>query len=131
MNKKDVEKRINELVEKTTYYAKKYYEEDKPEISDFEYDMLMLELRELERQYPEFVKKESYTQHVGGNVKSGFSKVEHEIPLLSMQDIFNLDEIKESNRLLHLDPLKKYLSAIMIFTSFGRSRLVCSLIKYL
>ena len=95
MNKKDVEKRINELVEKTTYYAKKYYEEDKPEISDFEYDMLMLELRELERQFPEFVKKESYTQHVGGNVKSGFSKVEHEIPLLSMQDIFNLEEIKE------------------------------------
>ena len=95
MNKKQAEQRINELVEKTTYYAKKYYEEDKPEISDFEYDMMMLELRELERQFPEFVKKESYTQHVGGNVKSGFSKVEHEVPLLSMQDIFNLDEIKE------------------------------------
>ena len=95
MNKSDAEKRINELVEKTSYYAKKYYEEDKPEISDFEYDMMMLELRGLEKEFPELVKKESYTQHVGGNVKSGFSKVEHEVPLLSMQDIFSLEEIKE------------------------------------
>lgn len=95
MNKKDAEKRINELVEKTTYYAKKYYEEDNPKISDFEYDMLMLELRDLERQFPDLIKKESYTQHVGGNVKTGFSKVEHEIPLLSMQDIFSLEEIEE------------------------------------
>ena len=95
MNKSDAEKRINELVEKTSYYAKKYYEEDKPEISDFEYDMMMLELRDLENRFPELVKKESYTQHVGGNVKSGFSKVEHEVPLLSMQDIFSLEEIKE------------------------------------
>jgi DNA ligase (NAD+) len=70
MNKSEAEKRINELVEKTSYYAKKYYEDDKPEISDFEYDMLMLELRDLEKKFPEFVKKESYTQHVGGNVKS-------------------------------------------------------------
>ena len=70
MNKSEAEKRINELVEKTSYYAKKYNEEDKPEISDFEYDMLMLELRDLEKKFPEFVKKESYTQHVGGNVKS-------------------------------------------------------------
>lgn len=95
MNKKDAEKRIDELVDKTTYYAKKYYEEDNPEISDFEYDMLMLELRDLERQFPDLIKKESYTQHVGGNVKTGFSKVEHEIPLLSMQDIFSLEEIEE------------------------------------
>ena len=95
MNKQQAKKRIEELVEKTTYYAKKYYDEDKPEISDFEYDMLMLELRDLENRYPEFVKKESYTQHVGGTVKSGFNKVEHEVPLLSMQDIFNIEEIKD------------------------------------
>ena len=55
----------------------------------------MLELRDLERQFPDLIKKESYTQHVGGNVKTGFSKVEHEIPLLSMQDIFSLEEIEE------------------------------------
>ena len=95
MNKKEAQKRMDELVEKTSYYAKKYYEEDKPEISDFEYDMMMLELKDLEKNFPELIKKESYTQHVGGNVKSGFSKVEHEIPLLSMQDIFSIEEIEE------------------------------------
>ena len=47
MNKKQAEKRIQELREKTEYYAKKYYDDDKPEISDFEYDMLMVELRSL------------------------------------------------------------------------------------
>ncbi len=95
MNKKEAQKRIKELVEKTTYYAKKYYDDDKPEISDFEYDMMMIELRNLEKEFPEFIEKESYTQHVGGNVKSNFQKVEHEVPLLSMQDIFSIDEIKE------------------------------------
>ena len=95
MNKKEAQKRMDELVEKTSYYAKKYYEDDKPEISDFEYDMMMLELKDLEKNFPELVKKESYTQHVGGNVKAGFSKVEHEIPLLSMQDIFSIEEIEE------------------------------------
>ena len=54
MNKKQAEKRIQELREKTEYYAKKYYDDDKPEISDFEYDMLMVELRNLEKDFPEF-----------------------------------------------------------------------------
>ena len=70
MNKKQAEKRVKELRKKVEYYAKKYYDEDNPEISDFEYDMLMLELKELEKKYPEFIQKESYTQHVGGTVKS-------------------------------------------------------------
>ena len=95
MNKTQAEKRIKELVERTSYYATKYYDEDKPEISDFEYDMLMVELRNLEKAYPDLIQKQSMTQHVGGNVKSGFGKIEHEIPLLSMQDIFNLEEIEE------------------------------------
>ena len=95
MEKAEAKKRIEELVEKTSYYAGKYYDEDKPEISDYEYDMLMQELKELEKAYPEFVSEKSYTQHVGGTVKSGFNKVEHEVPLLSMQDIFNIEEIEE------------------------------------
>ena len=95
MDKSKAEKRIEELRKETEYYAQKYYDEDKPEISDFEYDMLMLELRNLEKEYPEFKSKESLTEKVGGKAKEGFKKVEHKIPLLSMQDIFNLDEIKE------------------------------------
>ena len=93
LDKNQAKKRIKELRELTDYYAQKYYDEDNPEISDFEYDMLMLELRNLEKEYPEFISKESLTQHVGGKVKEGFKKVEHKIPLLSMQDIFSVEEI--------------------------------------
>ena len=95
MNDIEAKERIKELRATLEYHAKKYYDEDKPEITDFEYDMMMLELRTLENQYPELIQKESYTQHVGGNVKAGFSKVEHEVPLLSMQDIFNVQEIDD------------------------------------
>ena len=94
MDKKQAEKRIKELREKTEYHSKKYYDEDKPEISDFEYDMMMLELRTLESQYPELITKTSLTQKVGGTVKEGFQKVEHEVPLQSLQDVFNFDEIE-------------------------------------
>lgn len=94
MDKKQAEKRIKELREKVEYHAKKYYDEDKPEISDFEYDMMMLELRTLESQFPELITKTSLTQKVGGTVKEGFQKVEHEVPLQSLQDVFNFEEIQ-------------------------------------
>lgn len=93
MNKKDAKKRIDELNKLTKYYATKYYDDDKPEISDFEYDMLMVELRNLEREFPEFIDKDSLTQKVGGTVKEGFEKVEHEVPLQSLQDVFSFDEL--------------------------------------
>ena len=71
MNKNEAQKRIEELRKQTEYYAKKYYDEDNPEISDFEYDMLMLELRNLENQYPDLITQDSLTQKVGGTVKEG------------------------------------------------------------
>ena len=77
MNKEQAKKRVEELRKKTEYYAKKYYDDDKPEISDFEYDMLMVELRNLEKQFPEFKSNQSLTQKVGGHVKEGFTKVTH------------------------------------------------------
>ena len=94
MDKKQAKKRIEELREKTEYYAKKYYDEDNPEITDYEYDMMMLELRNLEKENPEFISKNSLTQKVGGHVKEGFQKVEHEVPLQSLQDVFNFGEIE-------------------------------------
>lgn len=93
MDKESAKKRIIELREITSYHAKKYYDEDNPEISDFEYDMLMLELRNLENQYPDLITSDSLTQHVGGTVKDGFEKVEHEVPLQSLQDIFDFNEL--------------------------------------
>ena len=94
MDKKQAKERIEELRKKTEYYAKKYYDDDNPEITDFEYDMIMLELRTLESQNPEFITKDSLTQKVGGHVKEGFAKVEHEVPLQSLQDVFNFEEIE-------------------------------------
>ena len=95
MEKKQAKERIEELRKKTEYYANKYYDEDKPEISDFEYDMLMVELRNLEKEFPEFKSKESLTQKVGGHVKEGFQKVTHEVPLQSLQDVFSMEEVEE------------------------------------
>ena len=95
MNKQQAKERIKELREKTEYYAKKYYDDDNPEISDFEYDMLMVELRNLEKEYPELITKESLTQKVGGHVKEGFEKVTHEVPLQSLQDVFSLEDIED------------------------------------
>ncbi len=94
MNKEEAQKKIKELRDKTAYYAKKYYDEDEPEISDLEYDMLMVELRNLEAKYPEFIDKDSLTQKVGGTVKEGFNKIEHEVPLQSLQDVFSIEELR-------------------------------------
>ena len=93
MNKTEAKKRIEYLRKQTEYHAKKYYDEDAPEISDFEYDMLLLELRNLEKEYPEFITSNSLTQKVGGTVKEGFEKVTHIVPLQSLQDVFDFESV--------------------------------------
>lgn len=95
MNREQAKERIEELRKQVEYHAKKYYDDDKPEISDFEYDMLMVELRNLEKEYPEFRSSDSLTQKVGGHVKEGFKKVTHEVPLQSLQDVFSLEEVED------------------------------------
>ena len=100
MDKNKAKERIDELNKLTAYYATKYYDDDAPEISDFEYDMLMNELKNLESEYPEFITKDSLTQKVGGTVKEGFAKVEHEVPLQSLQDVFSFEEVKEFTKKL-------------------------------
>lgn len=106
MDKSEAKKRIEELRKKTEYYAKKYYDDDSPEVSDFEYDMLMVELRNLERDFPEFVSKDSLTQKVGGHVKEGFSKIEHEVPLQSLQDVFSIEELRLFDTRVRKETLK-------------------------
>ena len=109
MNKKQAEKRIKELRAIIEYHAKKYYDEDSPEISDFEYDMLMNELKNLEKEFPEFVTKDSLTQKVGGTVKEGFEKVEHEVPLQSLQDVFSFEELKDFDNRVRKQVSPKYV----------------------
>lgn len=95
METEQAKQKISELREKLEYYAKKYYDEDNPEISDYEYDMMMNELKALEKEFPELVTSDSLTQKVGGHVKEGFSEVVHEVPLQSLQDVFSFEELKE------------------------------------
>lgn len=104
MNDIEAKERIKELRATLEYHAKKYYDEDKPEITDYEYDMMMNELKSLEKQFPELIDKESLTQKVGGHVKEGFKQVEHEVPLQSLQDVFSYDELRDFD-----DRVKKQL----------------------
>lgn len=98
MNIKQAQKRIEQLRNIIEYHNKKYYDDDAPEISDFEYDMLNNELKNIEKEFPNLVTKNSNTQKVGGHVKKGFKEVIHEVPLQSLQDIFNFDELIEFDK---------------------------------
>ena len=93
MNIEEAKIQVKELREKLEYYAKLYYDEDNPAISDYEYDMQMNKLKAWEKEFPELKSKDSLTQKVGGHVKEGFKEVTHEVPLLSLQDIFSFDEL--------------------------------------
>ena len=95
MNRKEANEEIIKLRKQLEIWANKYYDEDNPEVSDYEYDMTMNRLKQLEKEFPEFVTKDSLTQKVGGHVKEGFTKVEHEVPLQSLQDIFSFEELQE------------------------------------
>lgn len=95
MELEEAKKQVKELREKLEYYANKYYDEDAPEISDYEYDMMMNRLKALEKQFPELITPDSLTQKVGGHVKEGFKQVTHEVPLQSLQDVFSFEELEE------------------------------------
>lgn len=94
----EAKERIEELRKVINYHSKKYYDEDKPEISDYEYDTLMNELKKLEKENPDLVTLDSPTQHVGGHVKEDFTKVTHEVPLQSLQDIFSFEELYDFDK---------------------------------
>ena len=78
----DIKAKIDELRTKIEYHSNLYYNEDKPEISDYEYDMLMQELKKLEQKHPEFVDSNSPTQKVGGTAKRQAGVlVRHNVPM--------------------------------------------------
>ena len=88
-------KRIKELVEKLNQYSYEYYVEDNPTISDFEYDQLFKELEELEKNYPNEILSNSPTQKVGGFAISKLEKVIFDKPMLSLDNVFNIEQLKE------------------------------------
>ncbi len=89
----EVKERVKALREQLNMHNYKYYVLDSPEISDYEYDMLLQELDKLERAHPELITDDSPTQRIGGAPVKMFSEVAHEVPLESLQDVFSFDEL--------------------------------------
>ena len=90
----DILKRIEELtaiINKANY---EYHTMDNPSITDYEYDMYLKELVKLETKYPEYKKIDSPTNKIGGIVLPAFKKVNHQIPMMSLSNVFNFDELK-------------------------------------
>lgn len=87
------EQKIKQLRERLLYHSHRYYVLDDPEISDYEYDMLMQQLKELEKQFPELVTPDSPTMRVGGEAVTLFNKVEHVVQMGSLQDVFNKQDV--------------------------------------
>ena len=96
MDIKEVKKELNRLRKEIRHHNNCYYNNDEPEISDYEYDQLMLQLKKLEADYPELVTKNSPTQMVGGNARREAGVlVAHDVPMLSLQDVFSRQEGEE------------------------------------
>lgn len=95
-NTKEIKKELAELRKTIKRHNRLYYEKDSPEISDFEYDSLMRRLKEIENAYPEFITDTSPTQTVGGRAKRSAGKiVRHDVPMLSLQDVFSRGEVAD------------------------------------
>ena len=89
------EQRIDELYKLIEHHADLYYNDDAPEISDFEYDELVRELKALEEQHPELARKDFLTHKVGGSASELFAKVAHDVPMLSLDNVFNPGELEK------------------------------------
>lgn len=90
-----MKQRIDELIKIINKASEEYYTNDNPTITDQEYDDYYHELEKLEQQYPELIREDSPTKRVGGKIIDEFKKVSHEIPMMSLGDIFSEDEIFE------------------------------------
>ena len=99
----DVQEKYTKLRNEIEYHNNLYYNEDKPIISDMEYDALMRELKQLEQEYPELLKNEkngesSPTEKIGGTASEKFSKVRHRVPMLSLSNTYNISEIEDFDK---------------------------------
>src|SRR5580700_5056831 len=98
---KDVEKKIEALREKIRHHEYLYYVVDNPEISDAEFDKLMQQLKGVEAEHPELIRSDSPTQRVGGKPREGFVKVPHSSPMLSLDNTYNEEELRDRERRVH------------------------------
>jgi DNA ligase (NAD+) len=98
---RDVEKKIEPLREKIRHHERLYYVLDQPEISDAEFDRLMQQLKDLEREHPSLVTPDSPSQRVGGKPREGFVKVAHSSPMLSLDNTYSEEELRDWERRVH------------------------------
>lgn len=97
----NIENKIEELRNKLRYHSNRYYNDDAPEIEDYEYDMMMRELKALEEEYPEYDTPDSPTKKVGGKADNTFESVAHTVRMGSLQDAFSKDEIRDFEKRVH------------------------------
>ena len=98
---KDIEKKIEDLREKIRHHEYRYFVLDDPEISDFDFDKLVEQLKKLEGEHPELVTPDSPTQRVGGKPREGVVKVAHSSPMLSLDNTYNEEELRNWERRVH------------------------------
>ena len=91
----DPKERMEELTRLLTEAGYRYYVLDDPSMEDFEYDKLLRELEQLEQAHPQWAQPDSPTQRVGGEALSQFEKVTHPVPLMSLQDVFSMEELND------------------------------------
>jgi len=96
-----VEKEIEKLRQEIRYHEYRYYVLDDPEISDYEFDQLMRKLQDLEREHPELVTPDSPTQRVGGKPAEQFPKVRHQVPMMSLDNTYSVEELRDFDRRVH------------------------------
>ena len=93
MDEKQAKQTIDQLTELVLYHSRRYYDQDAPEIEDYEYDKLLHQLMDLEESYPQFAHADSPTKRIVGQVKNTFEPVEHKVQMGSLQDVFTPEEV--------------------------------------
>ncbi|MCD8562132.1 MAG: ATP-binding domain-containing protein [Acholeplasmataceae bacterium] len=111
----DIKKRIDELVKIINQANVDYHTKDQPTITDFEYDQYLKELIELEESYPDYKQIDSPTQKIGGFVLDGFVKVTHQVPMMSLANVFNEEELRNfDDKIRKVVPSFSYVSELKI-----------------
>ncbi|MCI5133291.1 MAG: NAD-dependent DNA ligase LigA, partial [Candidatus Electrothrix sp. EH2] len=118
MNVQEAEKRLKDLRTQITRHAHQYYVLDDPLISDGEYDQLFRELLDLEEQFPDLVTPDSPSLRVGGEPLSAFAEAEHAVPMLSLDNVFNAQELKDFE-----EKIQRYLQATTQLTYLAEPKL--------
>jgi DNA ligase (NAD+) len=105
ISEKDAEREISRLTSLILYHDKRYYEADAPDVTDAEYDILKQRLEQLEKEFPQFLNKNSPTQKVGGKAAEKFKKFQHVNPMLSLGNVFSDEDVTD-----FLDRIRRFLS---------------------